>query len=1585
MENKILSLDLGSNSIGATIRDLTDSENQFYNTTVITFETGVGKDDKGKYTLSHSAQRTSKRSLRRLYQSKKYKLMATLKVLGYEKKYCPIEESSLKRWKNYNKEEAIKGNGGRAYPINDIFFNNWIKLDFDNDGTPDYTSPYELRAELNTLPLDFENEVNRFKLGRALYHIAQHRGFKSSKKMQSQDEDTTEHQNEDYSKDKGAENKKRSNFWLEIDKLNIGIDHNITVGEAFNAVLISNRENNTNLRVRSELHQYVTRKMLMQEVEAIFQFQHLDFGSIFKDANGRPLKISQSPMFWQRPLRSQKGTIGKCTFEPNKFRSSTSHPEYEEFQAWSFLNNIQYRLRDDKEAKPKQIPLEYRQELFNDKFFRVTKKDFLFKEITDWVKTKNQHDDWELNYSNKTNVTACPVSARLKSIFGDNWIQYQCVPTKTRQQKKNDGSIRETPVTYNIYDIWHILFESDDEDFVEGFATSTLNLAEKQTNQFLALYHAMPVGYGMLSLKAIRSILPFLRYGLKYTDATLLAKVPTILGDSVWEFNKDVILENLQTEVIDKNRDEKRGLNIVNDLIAKYKALPGNEQFAKNMNYRLYERDTLLGLDSKERDAYQIIDAIEANFGKKTWEKLPETERQETIKTVAESYQSFFADRDRKFKKLPPLQLAMKHYLADNFGELKCPNTFKELKDSEPPCSCLACKKLNSLYHPSQISIYPPAKEEFYEYGSIKKCMVMLGTPYTGAFKNPMAMRALHELKKFINYLIATEQIDEQTRIVLEIPRDSNLDDNNRRWAWAEYQNRREAENKEFREAIYSLLKDPDGKDAKANPDNASDIDKFRLWYEMLQGEDTKEGFLKDRRFLPLIKTTFSKKNRKGQEEDFEEFNEDNYLKINRSLYFKLQQAKDNIQEKYRLWKQQECRCIYTNRMIKITDLFQEDIVDFEHTIPRSRSLDNSLANRTVAYKDFNRNIKKNKIPYELDNYDKPAYDYDGSILQRIEKWEQKVKDIELHLEYWKTQSKRASRSKLISPTSNISEKDYAIRQKHLWEFDLKYWRDKVSRFKITEITSGFRKSQLVDTQIISKYALHYLKTFFHTVDIQKGANTSEFRKIFGIQQIGTQKDRNLHSHHAKDAIILSVIPSSQLREQILSIWYEIQEQQELLLSETEVDKRTIVDGIGLLRNKLSNLIRQCNLPKNLNHIIEKLDDHIFINNITKDQILTPAKKRLRSRGKIARLKDNNGNVIFQTDENGDKIQRSFKDGNPVWKTNDHGNTILDENGNKIPIYLYKEKWATGISIRGQLHKESFYGAIRLRKKDHDGNFLRNDVGDYEFEDVRHVIRKELVFKSNDQSVGFKNLNEIESVIVDRALFKIIRNQVEDVGDFKQALQQGVWMKDRNGYRVNQIRRIRCFVTPKGEINVKKHTCLSKHSHKQYIISENAETPYYGLYKSKNGTYRHECLTLWEISKIRSIEDTSVIEELFPKLPDHELTVLSKGTKLLLLKDTNESYRQLSSDNLSKRLYYITKFYKKEGYIQMQYHIDARDNNSLKKDFPKEIWGEKGINGFSEPDFETPKHKLLLSKKNFCFLIEGKHFELTIDGKIKWH
>ena len=45
-------------------------------------------------------------------------------------------------------------------------------------------------------------------------------------------------------------------------------------------------------------------------------------------------------IIWQRPLRTQKGLVGNCIYEKGKKRISVSHPLYEEYRTWVFINNL---------------------------------------------------------------------------------------------------------------------------------------------------------------------------------------------------------------------------------------------------------------------------------------------------------------------------------------------------------------------------------------------------------------------------------------------------------------------------------------------------------------------------------------------------------------------------------------------------------------------------------------------------------------------------------------------------------------------------------------------------------------------------------------------------------------------------------------------------------------------------------------------------------------------------------------------------------------------------------------------------------------------------------------------------------------------------------------------------------------------------------------------------------------------------------------------------------------------------------------------------------------------------------------------
>ncbi len=1436
MENIHFGIDLGSNSIGWAKRNSDLSGNQIEKYGVVVFKTGVGKDKAGEY--SFASRRTEKRSIRRLYQARKYRLWATLQVL-IENKMCPMEIEELDLWR-----KSIKGRV-RQYPIIEKF-ENWIKLDFNNDGKPDYISPYQLRMELTVFQLDLNNEIDRFKLGRALYHIAQRRGFKSSKgeTIKEQEKETQEllldempdKDNEELFSIKKSELDKRSHINQYIEKRqNEGVNL-FTIGSAFADI------ENQGMRVRLDWGQYTIRQQYESEIQYIFNFQNdLDY-------NGDFYKEIHKAIFYKRPLRSQKGSIGKCTLEPQKSRCPISHPDFETFRAWSFINNIRIK-REYSATKSiwEELPLSVKKTIFDKLFMRI-KKNFNFSEISDLIQ-KETNSKLFFNYKAKTNVSGCPVSARLRNILGSEWKNWTLAEPEIRTRK--DGSTYE--VSYNWEDIWHIWFSFEDEEFVSEYAKTKLELDPQKIKQFVTGWASLPVGYAMLSLKAIKNINRFLEKGLMYTDSVLLAKIPDILGDNIWIDNQNILIEEVNS-IIAKNRNNKIIYNIVNSLISKYKALSFEEQYAyKNEQYRL-----------DKEDVENIKQAVIGALGEKKYAELSELDQIAICDNVHAMYQNFFSSSQRNYCKLPRVVDELKSFLLDNFSNADA-------------------KKINTLYHPSMIEFYSQVKDQenfdgIYAY--------QLPSPQIGSFKNPMAMRTLFELRKLLNYLLKTGEINEETRMVVEVARE--LNDANKRWAIEAYQRQREAENKEFENVILAMLNDPDFSGI-VNPENKEDIDKLRIFSEQI---DIKESYIP----IEGINKTKNKKSEKI----------DDYKHKSSDFLLKLIAEKDLIR-KYRLWKEQEFRCIYTNKIITITNLFAENVIDFEHTIPRSISFDNSLANLTVCYADFNRTEKKNQMPSQLRDYDK--------ILDRISSWKEKVERLKDNIEFWKKKSKNAATKEY---------KDNAIRQRHLWQMELDYWHDKVSRFEMKEVTSGFRNRQLTDTQIISKYAYHYLKSVFQKVDIQKGSTTAEFRKIYGIQEKKSKKDRTLHSHHAKDAGILTLIPTAVKRDEILEQAYKYRE-----------------NGNHQYHTKP--------YPEFDRSHLESIDETILINNINRDKALGFGKKIIRKRGKIV--------------------------------------YIIDKDGNEIP------KVAQGDCVRGQLHQDTFLGANKVPQLDENGKWLKDENGKIIFKpDLLFVKREQFVYKGNSQSPGFASLDDIKNKIVDKGLYYLIEQQVESGmqqgKSFKEIMNDGIWHKGSSG-KMTRIRHLRVKTSTKDPLVIKKQSHISTKEnkflpdkkHKQFYYAINGENYCFALYQGivKNKVERaFKLYGLFDVAGLYSIDNKLIIPEEKQIKKDISIplyAILKHGQKVLFYRDNEENLEELTSIELSKRLYKIFSFEQEsegKGRIALQHHLDSSTPSKT------------GENVSSSINFDNPSKLLRISKENFNFLIEGKDFNINPDGAIEF-
>lgn len=1388
--SKILGIDLGTNSLGLTLRE--DDIFSWYG--VYIFRKGVGEGKSGEFSLA--AERTKHRSSRRLYNARRYRKWETLSVLA-KFGFCPLSEDNLKKWRNYQK------GAGRVFPVNDADFDRWIKLDFDGDTKPDFSSPYQLRRFLIQEKLDLSQKEDRYKIGRALYHIAQRRGFKSSRKNGA-NEKTAVYKGSSETKTIGRN-----------DYENL-IEENGSLGAAFAHL------EDQNIRIRNR---YTLRSDYQNEVHKILEFQKVSDNDFIE-------KVDKA-IFFQRPLRSQKGLVGKCTLEPNKSRCPVSHPKFEEYRTWSFINNIKYRTEKNHQFQP--LPIELKEKLYNEEFFFKSKRELKFSDIRKFIQL-NGGKDWELNYNHRMDeisVPSCYVSARLKATFGEDWESFE--KKVTRKNKKGEDETK----TYAIEDIWHILFSFEDEEYFTEFLENVLELNDEQIKELSILFNNFPVGYANLGLKAINNILPFLKEGLIYSEAVILAKIPEIIGKEIFVANKSSILNAIESE-IEENRFQKTVMSIVNNLIFKYYARGVDEKYPwKAVDYKIDEYD------------YKEIEktAIE-HYGEKTWSKLEADFKQRILDDVAKLYQDFFASSKREHFKPPHLVNQIKIFLGDKFH--------------------VSAKLLDKIYHPSQIDIYPSKEgQEFLE------------SPKTAAFKNPMAYKTLYKLRSVINYLIEIGKIDNETRIVVEIARD--LNDSNKRWAIEKYQRDREVENLSFAAAIEELLKDSNFS-GYANPKNENDIDKFRIWTEQLENFDE-------------IRT------------------EINAIENNKKI-----SASEKDIMKYRLWKEQNCFCMYTGKPIKLTDLFNKNIIDFEHTIPRSKSFDNSLANLTVCYADYNRNIKKNKLPSEMPNYEEDANGY-SAIKPRLLAWEKKVEALQNQIETQKRNSKFAI---------DKETKDKAIRLKHVLQMEYDYWKNKVDRFTRTEIPKGFINSQLTDTQIITKYAFHYLKTVFNKVDVIKGSQTAEFRKIYSIQPKGEIKNRDKHSHHAVDAAVLTLIPSARNREEILKKSYEFAEQN---------------------NNKQYH---EKPFPDFSYSMIEEIERDILINNIVdKDQTLTPVIKKVRKRGRV------------------------------VWLRDKEGKLLLDENGNKIP------KIAQGDSVRGELHKQTYYGKIKRALKNENGSLIRDENGNITYNQVDGKDEVWMVIRKPIDSVNFKT-----DVIIDENIANYLKNQLDN----------GIKQTELKDFQGNFIRHLRCrvkaargFMNPDNATIVKEQTYKSKKEYKNYIYADSGENYMFGLYENENGK------SIVSFNVLESAQYGKHLEKL-----THENLFKSKepiligrgkkakeailkhvfmlGQKVLLFENEKEELKDLEKNDLSKRLYFVKRLADANAQrILFQHHLEARDDQQLSLDFPKEVFGTKGKDGFSKfsTDFVAPR--LLLTPGNFSFIIEGKDFEMKLDGSIEFH
>lgn len=185
---------------------------------------------------------------------------------------------------------------------------------------------------------------------------------------------------------------------------------------------------------------------------------------------------------------------------------------------------------------------------------------------------------------------------------------------------------------------------------------------------------------------------------------------------------------------------------------------------------------------------------------------------------------------------------------------------------------------------------------------------------------------------------------------------------------------------------------------------------------------------------------------------------------------------------KMRLYKEQECKCIYSGKAIDINRLDEVGYLEVDHILPYSRSMDNSSANKVLVLSDENQK-KGSRTPFE----------YIGSADPENSKW----KEYKAFVQSMPNLPKN-KKEKLLTETFNDREQEFRARNAN----DNSY----IALFVKKYLQDGIDFSHSPHTQIKNK------------ILAINGNVTAYLRHQWGLMKNREESDK----HHAQDAIVIA-------------------------------------------------------------------------------------------------------------------------------------------------------------------------------------------------------------------------------------------------------------------------------------------------------------------------------------------------------------------------------------------------------------------------------------------------------------------------------
>ena len=475
-DKRVLGIDVGANSLGWALVD--QDAQTIVDMGVRIFQAGVDNIN-GLQEASRSQQRRLKRAMRKQYKRRRERrnlLRARLIHLG-------------------------------LLPNDQAQFSLVIAQD-----------PYGLRKKA----LDSRLEV--FEVGRVIDHINSRRGFRSNRKMMTEEETAgTIYE--------GARETEKPGINAIMDALDprlrrmkdyVVVRSELLSGEFENADgcrTIGEYLADLNSRERRRRNRFTLREHYEIEADFILR-KHI---GITEHLTDQAIDDIIGIMFDQRPLKTVRAYVGACRFEPMKKRCRRSHPEFQRFRLLQQINQL-------KVAGPGRIEDE-EQEL-------KESERLMLLEIVELKGELRELGTKEANLREIRKVLGLPKTTPITPNIDRIDAEY----TRRAVVKALGIEMTSKYGRDEWHQIWNVLNHAEDSLWLQEWASQRLGANQQQAQEFSRI--KLETGHASVSLKAIRRMMPYLEAGLMYHEAaekagytftdstletTILDRVPALL------------------------------------------------------------------------------------------------------------------------------------------------------------------------------------------------------------------------------------------------------------------------------------------------------------------------------------------------------------------------------------------------------------------------------------------------------------------------------------------------------------------------------------------------------------------------------------------------------------------------------------------------------------------------------------------------------------------------------------------------------------------------------------------------------------------------------------------------------------------------------------------------------------------------------------------------------------------------------------------------------------------------------------------------------------------------------------------------